>query len=201
VPGALRTRSTLFKSIDDGAHWSNDNYGLDFGINSGIMSLIVHPTQTSTIYAGTLSGVYKSINGGRTWSRMNNGLGIPRVTTLVMDPSTPATLYAAAQEFDSFNFGVYKSTDGGATWNLRKNGMGNGNIVSLAIDPVTPNTLYAGTTTGTQSGGQLFKTTDGGDNWAPIGNVPSSSFISLAVDPHNHTTIWGAAPVNEGAFF
>jgi hypothetical protein len=201
VPGALRTRSTLFKSIDDGAHWSNDNYGLDFGINSGVMSLIVHPTQTSTIYAGTLSGVYKSSNGGRTWSRMNNGLGIPRVTTLVMDPSTPSTLYAAAQEFDSFNFGVYKSTDGGATWNLRKNGMGNGIIVSLAIDPVSPNTLYAGTTTGTQSGGQLFKTTDGADNWAPVGSVPASSFISLAVDPHDHTTIYGAAPVNEGAIF
>ncbi|HEX5966481.1 MAG TPA: SBBP repeat-containing protein, partial [Pyrinomonadaceae bacterium] len=201
VPGALRTRSTLFKSIDGGVKWSNDNYGLDFGINSAITDLIVHPTQPSTIYAGTLSGVYKSTNGGRTWSASNNGLNIPRVTRLLMDPSTPSTLYAAAQEFDSFNFGVYKSTDGGATWNLRKNGMSNGEIVSLAIDPVTPNTLYAGTTTGTQSGGQVFKTTDGADNWAPVGIVPASSFISMAVDSHNHTTIYGAAPVNEGAVF
>jgi hypothetical protein len=189
APGALRTRSTLFKSIDGGAKWNNDNYGLNYGINSNITGLIVHPTQPSTIYAGTLSGVFKSTNGGRTWSPINNGLDSPRVTTLLMDPSTPSTLYAATQVFDQFNFGVYKSTDGGNTWNLRKNGMGNGNIVSLAIDPVTPNTLYAGTTTGTQSGGQVFKTTDGADNWSPVGtNVPQTSFTSLAVDPHNHTT-------------
>ncbi|HZI60435.1 MAG TPA: Calx-beta domain-containing protein [Pyrinomonadaceae bacterium] len=202
VPGAVRNRSTLFKSIDGGTKWSNDNYGLSLGFNSAITSLIVHPTQTSTIYAGTLKGVYKSINGGRTWSPINNGLTIPRVTTLLMDPQTPSTLYAAAQEFDSFNFGVFKSTDGGNTWNLRKNGMGNGEIVSVAIDPVTPNILYAGTTTGTQSGGQVFKTTDGADNWAPVGtNVPAPSFSSLAVDPHNHTMIYGAASVNNGAIF
>ncbi len=202
MPGALRNRSALFKSIDGGAKWSNDNYGLSLGINSVITSLIVHPTQTSTIYAGTFSGVFKSINGGRTWSAINNGLDIPRVTVLLMDPQTPSTLYAAAQVFDSFVFGVYKSTDGGNTWNLRKNGMGNGNIVSLAIDPVTPNILYAGTTTGTQSGGQVFKTTDGADNWSPVGtNVPAPSFSSLAVDPHNHTTIYGASFVNNGGVF
>ena len=205
VPGALRTRSTLFKSIDGGAKWSNDNYGLNFGISSAITNLVVHPTQPSTIYAGTLSGVFKSVNGGRSWSPMNNGLDIQRVTTLLIDPSTPSTLYAATQLFDSSDFGVYKSTDGGTTWNLRKNGMGNGIIASLAIDPVTPNTLYAGTTgiiANTLSGGQVFKTTDGADNWTPIGtNVPEPSFTSLAVDPHNHTTIYGAASVNEGAVF
>src|SRR5688572_17157952 len=62
VPGALRNRSTLFKSIDGGTKWSNDNYGLSLGFNSAITSLIVHPTQTSTIYAGTLKGVYNSFN-------------------------------------------------------------------------------------------------------------------------------------------
>jgi len=54
VPGALRTRSTLFKSIDGGVKWSNDNYGIDYGFNSAITSLIVHPTLPSTIYAAFL---------------------------------------------------------------------------------------------------------------------------------------------------
>ena len=202
LPGALRNRSTLFKSTDGGAKWSNDNYGLNLGINSAITSIIVHPTQTSTIYAGTHSGVFKSINSGRTWSAMNNGLDNPRVTILLMDPQFPSTLYAATQVFDSFVFGVYKSTDGGNTWNLRKNGMGAGDILSLAIDPISPNTLYAGTTTGTQTGGQVFKTTDGADNWVSVGtNVPAPSFSSLAVDPHNHTTIYGASFVNNGGVF
>lgn len=201
VAGALRTRSTLFKSANSGATWSNDNYGLNYGVNSGITSLIVHPTQTSTIYAGTLSGVFKSTNGGRSWSPLNNGLDNRTVVSILMDPLTPSTLYAASQVFESQPFAVYKSTDGGNTWNLRKNGMGDGTILSFVIDPVSPSTLYVALTT--VGGAQLFKTIDGGDNWIQTGNgsVPPASFASMAVDPHNHSTVYGAAQASNGALF
>ncbi len=201
VSGALRTRSTLFKSINNGATWSNDNYGLDYGVNSSITSLIVHPTQPSTIYAGTMSGVFKSTNGGSTWTAINNGLLDTRVITLLMDPTNPSIFYAATQGFTA-NRGVYKSIDGGTTWNLRKNGIGPAdNMISLAIDPVSPNTLYLGTTTGSDIGGKVFKTTDGADNWVPAGAVPPPSFWSIAVDPLNHTTVYGASFFNTASIF
>lgn len=202
VSGALRTRSTLFKS-NNGATWSNDNYGLNYGVNSSITSLIVHPTQPSTIYAGTGSGVFKSTNGGSSWTAMNNGLTDTRVITLLMDSTNPSIFYALTQGFFSTgNRGVYKSSDGGATWNRRMNGIGPADeVFGLAIDPVTPNTLYAGSGTGSNSGGKVFKTTDGADNWVQGGAVPPPSFSSIAVDPLNHTTVYGASFLSSASIF
>ena len=191
VAGALRTKSAVFKSGDGAANWSNDNYGL----TGFVTDLVVHPTQPSTVYAGTLLGVFKTTNGGRTWSVINNGFG-HSVVRMVIDPLTPSTIYVAGVNSGSNTNGVYKSTDGGNSWNLRSNGITNTNLLSLAIDPVTPTTLYAGA-----SGGPIFKTTDGGDNWAPSGNVPPIFPVSLAVDPHMHTRIFAAESSSAGGIF
>src|ERR1700752_1042099 len=92
VQGALRTKSPIYKSIDGAANWSNDNYGYNITGSSSTCCIAVHPTQPSTIYAGTQSGVFRSTNGGRTWSAINNGLDNHAVVALVIDPSTPSTL-------------------------------------------------------------------------------------------------------------
>ncbi len=187
--GAMRTKSELFKSINGGVKWSNDNYGLVLAVNAEIRSLIVHPTQTSTIYAGTGSGVFKSTNGGRNWTAINNGLNDFRVNELIIDPLTPSTLYAMTGNFGLSTHGIYKSTDGGNSWNFRKNGIGSGQVVDIAIDPVSPNILYA-TTSNPFGQGQIFRTSDGADNWTPVSN---RSLSSLAVDPHNHTTVYAVS--------
>ena len=140
----------MYKSIDSAGSWSNDNYGMTGAgpttsatistINTG---LAIDPVQPSPIYMGTADGVYKSTDNGRTWSAMNNGLTIRTAVSLVIDPSTPSTLYVAISNFNPGN-GVYKSIDGGATWNLRRTGIAGSEFLSLAIDPVTPSTLYVG---------------------------------------------------------
>ena len=192
LPGALRTRSPLFKSLNAAGNWSNDNYGLTV---SAVVALALHPTQTSTIYAGTANGVYKTTNAGRTWTAINNGLNSLQVTAIVIDPSTPSTLYVATND-TSFDSGVYKSTNGGDSWTLRRTGMVNGALVCLAIDPVTPSVLYAGA-----SGGPLYKTTDGADNWTPSGPSPNHFVASIAVDPHNHTRLFAAVQHSNGGVF
>src|SRR4030095_14223061 len=45
--GAIRTKSNIYKSIDGGANWTNDNYGE----RSGGFTIAVNPTQPSTVYA------------------------------------------------------------------------------------------------------------------------------------------------------
>ncbi len=186
VAGAIRTRSEIYKSVDGGASWTNDNYGLT---KSAVFQLAVHPTQSGTIYAGTPDGMFRSTNGGRTWSAINNGLDSRRVNAIVIDPLTPSTVYTAT------NFGVYKSPDGGNSWNLRSNGMSSTRVMGLAIDPVTPATLYAATL-----GGPIYKTTDGANNWTQTGSGGPVAPFAIAVDPHNPTTVYvtdflGAAPV------
>ena len=203
VAGAVRTKSAMYKSIDGAASWTNDNY--DFGGaastafgGSSVTRLVIHPTQTSTLYAASGVGVFKSTNGGRTWSAMNNGLTNRSVIALVIDPLTPSTLYAAITGLS--DSGVYKSTDSGNTWNRRSNGIVGTEFRSLAIDPVTPNTLYVGT--GCCLGGShVFKTTDGADNWVPVGNPPPMIPASIAIDPLNPSTIYAADSVSTGGVF
>lgn len=190
VPGALRTRSSLYKSVDGAANWSNDNYGLGLASTS-ITSMVIDPTQPSTVYAGTLSGIYKTTNGGRTWSPTNSGLSNLNNIKLVINPVTPSIVYAlAASSAIGGANGVYKSTDGGNNWARRSNGITSFELTSIAIDPVTPNTLYVSAQSG--AGSRIYKTTDGGDNWALVGNRTFLTPLSLAIDPLNHATIYVA---------
>jgi photosystem II stability/assembly factor-like uncharacterized protein len=204
VAGALRTKSPMFKSTDGAANWSNDNYGF-YGASPAfggavVTDLAIHPTQPSTLYAGTGNGVFKSTNGGRTWSSINNGLINHNVVALVIDPATPSTLYAATAGSTIGNTGVYKTVDGGTSWNLHSNGISSQDLLSLVIDPVTPNTLYAGYGLG-GPGTHLYKTTDGADNWNLVGTPPPFIQGTIAIDPLNHTTLYAADTVIGGGVY
>jgi hypothetical protein len=183
---AVKTKSNFYKSTDSGGTWSNYNYGLTAPVNV----LVVNPTNSQIIYAGTRNGVFKSVNNGNNWSPANNGLTELSVSTLVIDPLTPSTLYAGTQ-----GLGVFKSTDSGASWNLSNTGMGNRSVLSMAIDPVTPSTLYVGT-----NGTGLFKSINGGASWF----VPNSSFFflqALVIDPQTPTTIYAGVNSSPGGLF
>lgn len=205
VAGALRTKSAMYKSNDGAANWSNDNYGFgaatasNFG-GTSVTGLVIHPTQPSIVYAGSGAGVFKSTNGGRTWTAMNNGLTSRSVIAIVIDPSTPSTLYAAVSGFNDTR-GIYKSTDGGGSWNRRVNGLIDSEPLSLAINPATPNTLYVGVSFCCVTGTHIYKTTDGADNWAPVIGAPPLAPVSIAVDPHSPTTIYVADAVSPGAIY
>ena len=103
------------------------------------------------------------------------------VTHLVVDPSTPTTLYMGSE-----GGGVFKSADGGATWTAINNGLTRLYVQALAIDPSTPTTLYAGT-----QGGGVFKSTDGGMNWtAPSAGIAGHYVQALVVDPLSPATVY-----------
>src|SRR5215468_9213068 len=73
------------------------------------------------------------------------------ISSLVIDPQNPATLYTGAGAI------VFKSTDEGANWNpINSTLLG---VHSLAVNPRTPSTLYAG------GPGGVFKSIDGGASW------------------------------------
>ena len=101
------------------------------------------------------------------------------VSLLVIDPQSPATIYAAATS------GVHKSTDEGVSWSpvnsgltdtLQAYGVGT-SVGAIVIDPVTSATLYAGTDLG------VFKSTDGGANWSLIGQFPRNPLSSVSLSP------------------
>ena len=104
------------------------------------------------------------------------------VTSLVFDPTTPTTLYAATH-YD----GVYKSEDGGDTWRyLRQSREVRGFL--LAIAPTTPTTLYVYGRRG------VYKSADGGATWRAVNRGlelgEMNSVSALSIDPTNPRVVF-----------
>lgn len=95
----------IYKSTDSGVNWTEVNSGLT---NKEVHSLVIDPSATQTIYAGTSGGVFKSTNGGVNWNKINSGLSNPVIVHLAIDPSSPQTVYAGTSEY-----GLFKTTNGG----------------------------------------------------------------------------------------
>jgi hypothetical protein len=170
------TSSGAFKSLDGGESWQGMSVGQR---GSFVRTIAIDPSDTTTLYAVAFDkGIYKSTDGGDSWVEANTGLA----SSLVIDPTTPTTLYAA------FNEGVYKSIDGAAHWTLSNTGLPTGQSAVLAIDPVTPAILYAGTW---NQG--VYRSTDGGENWSQVNNgLTDISVSSLAVDPVTPSNLYAA---------
>jgi hypothetical protein len=127
-----------------------------------------------------------------TWAPLGPGNVGGRTRALVVDPTTPTTMYTGAA-----SGGIWKTTDGGTSWTPLDDLMANIAVSALAMDPSNPNVLYAGTGEGVfaHPGGQLenaggqaprgagiFKTTDAGATWTSIGGTAASSDFHFVND-------------------
>ncbi|MXX31323.1 MAG: exo-alpha-sialidase [Chloroflexi bacterium] len=112
----------LLAGADHGLLVSDDNgetWQVVEGYEGGeqIWSISVDPSNPDTIFAGGHPGLRRSRDGGATWEdlaidiRHNAPAGIPRTTSVVIDPLDSRRIYAGI-EVD----GVHKSLDGGDTW-------------------------------------------------------------------------------------
>jgi photosystem II stability/assembly factor-like uncharacterized protein len=182
----------VFKTANRGANWRVVNTGLTAGDGSvpGIGSMAADPKTPTTLYAGTNSGVFRSTNGGVNWKAVNSGLPFPanddNVSSLVIDPVTPAIIYALTH-----TDGVYKSTNGGAGWKAINSGLPSADglcyLSSLTIDPKTPATLYAASF----SDG-VFKSINGGAGWKYSG-LGSAQVNFLVCDPAKPNTLYAGS--------
>jgi photosystem II stability/assembly factor-like uncharacterized protein len=153
------------KSTDGGATWVALT-GL-----SGAYAFAIDPASPNTVYAAA-GGLFKTTDGGQTWTELNiAGLTNPFVVSVVLNPSRPSVLYAAA------NSTVYKSTDGGNSWALAATGL-TASVNGLALALSNPSVLYAATNAG------MFLTSNGGSSWAATG-LTQYNLTSVAVDPRN----------------
>src|SRR5262249_12712073 len=152
----------VYKSVDGGKGWRN--MGLRDSHHIG--RIVIHPTNPEIVYVAALGhvwgpnrerGLYKTVNGGRTWQQgkyIDENTGFVDV---VMDPSDPDTLYAAAYPVrrDAFSGGnpriqvspdggLFKTTDGGTTWEKLAGGLPDRPIgrCGLSIHRADPNVLY-----------------------------------------------------------
>lgn len=200
----------VFKSTDGGRTWRN--MGLRDSHHIG--RILIHPSDPDIVYVAALGrlwgpnrerGLFKTTDGGRTWK---NALFIDQdtgVVDAVMDPESPATVYAAAYQRRraawGFNgggpgSGLYKTTDGGENWVKLTNGLPSGvtGRIGLDICRSDPRVVYALVE---HKEGGLFRSDDKGFSWRRMSTTnPRPMYYSkVRVDPRNDQRVWvlGAA--------
>jgi MYXO-CTERM domain-containing protein len=164
-----------------------------------IAPLAGDPSTPGTYYVGTFR-VWKTDDGGNGWKPMSDDVTAGKMTvdcshvttvelddvltTLVVAPSSPTTIYTGSQAG-----AIFATTDGGTTWTrMDKAPLPARWISGIAVDPIDPKTLFvsfSGFDAATPGRpGHVFRSTDGGNTWAPrdVGmDIPVDTLIAHPV--------------------
>jgi len=162
--------------------WVNTCYELAFDPDTpgklwGAFSTIHDIPNDNIIYERHNSygpgGVAVSTDFGETWQAVATGLPNAPVTSIVVDPNSPAgnrTLYVGV-----FEHGVYKSTDDGLTWTPKNIGLGAAdNMRVYRVILHSDGTLFALITAKRQGGSflvggaGLYRSGDGAETWESL---------------------------------
>ena len=200
-PNNMRSSSYgdgVYKSVDGGATF--EHMGLRTSQHVG--RIVIHPKDPDVAYvaavgplwgAGGDRGVFKTTDGGESWEAVLTIDQHTGVTDLVMDPTNPQVLYAAAlqRERRAYSYvgggpgsGIYKTVDSGATWTRLERGLPASDMgrIGLDISLSHPSTVYA-IVEGSEQG--LYRTDNGGMTWRKTSDIASIPwyFGQIRVDP------------------
>jgi photosystem II stability/assembly factor-like uncharacterized protein len=202
----------VYKSSDGGKTWNN----MGLKDTHHIPRIVIHPSNTNVVYVAAQGhlwgpneerGVFKTTDGGKTWTKalfIDKDTG---VTDLVMDPSNPDTLYAAAYQRRRTAFGmngggpgsgIYRTTDGGATWKKLTNGLPKTDMGRIGLDVFRRNSNVVYACIESEDSG-VYRSDDKGETWTKMSNYnPRPMYFSqIRIDPNNDQRIWMAG-VNMG---
>ena len=131
-----------------------------------------------------------------TWQSLGPGNVGGRTRTLLIDPTNPDVMYAAAVAG-----GIWKTTNAGNSWAPLNDFLANIAVTCMAMDPSNTSTIYAGTGEGFFNadgvrGAGIFKTTDAGAHWTRLAATISNSdffFVQkIVVSPVNGQHVYAA---------
>ncbi len=128
-----------------------------------ITPYVIHPTTTTTLYAG-YTEIYKSTNSGTSWTTVTSNLSAgAEYTSMAIAPSNGDYVYAAT------NNKLFKTTNGGTTWSNITSGLpvASASITYITVSSANPNQLYV-TFSGYSASNKIFMSTNGGSSWTNI---------------------------------
>jgi photosystem II stability/assembly factor-like uncharacterized protein len=166
----VRTNDDLFRSDDDGAHWTAIGAGLK---DTVVSSIGVDPASTTTIYAATFKGLMVTVDGGAHWSvRPGDGLGRTVDASIAID--------AGAIRVSSEG-GDFVSTDAGNTWHHTERAAATRR--APATDGVTWQAPSSPAIRYRIAADAIFTTADGGTHWTATGRPADPMPMALAISP------------------
>jgi photosystem II stability/assembly factor-like uncharacterized protein len=192
----------IYRSDDGGKNWQN----LGLKKSEHIGRVVVDPRDSKVVYVaaegllwgpGGDRGLYKTTDGGKNWKAVLTISENTGVVDVVLDPSNPDIVYAAAYQrrrhvFTLIDGGpesaIYKSTDAGATWNKLKSGLPTVDLgrIGLTISPADPNVVYAMIEAADGKGG-IFRSGDKGATWERRNEFDAGAmyYARVVADPKN----------------
>jgi|CXWL01.1.fsa_nt_gi hypothetical protein len=199
----------VWKSTDGGATWAPLD---DMMANLAVVSLVMDPADSDTLYAGTGegffnadgvrgAGIFKTIDAGATWSQIaaTNTSDFFFVNDLVISPNSDQQLYAATRT------GVFRTVDGGAIWTKVIDAVTPTNVngcTDLAIKSSGPaDTVFAAC--GTFAQATIYRNTDAGGagTWDSVLTEAGMGRTHLALAPSNENTIYAlSASITAGTY-
>jgi photosystem II stability/assembly factor-like uncharacterized protein len=89
-------------------------------IGGPTLALLAHPKDANVLYAGSTHGLWVTTNGGQRWGAVSELLSGFAVSSLAVDPTNPAVIYAGTgtgQDTRGWpGIGILKTEDSGAVW-------------------------------------------------------------------------------------
>ena len=151
---------TLYRSGDRGFYWikqwtSPDRY---------IGAIAVDGLRSTTLFAGTSTGIFLSTDYGRTWKSVYAG---PSLHAIAVDPVNPDVAYAVGDG------PILQTSDGGATWQAHPStALAAASYSSVAVDPASHTHVIAAALDGV-----VYTSTDGGARWQrkPLGQAGNTA--------------------------
>jgi photosystem II stability/assembly factor-like uncharacterized protein len=167
-------------------------------------SVLFHPTDSLTFFAGIEGYVCKTTDGGQNWTFANipDYWSYNSISDMAIDTSNTDVMFVSV---DYFGHGgaVHKSTDGGASFTGVLNGLNqagqNVPMNAVAIDPLNPQHIFAG------GGhffapcavGDLWESADGGANWTRT-NLQNVIVNAILVDTQSPDIVYAGCGCSGG---
>ncbi len=206
----------LWKSSDGGNTW---NY-IGLKETRVISQLIIHPTNSNIIYAGTMGniysmdtdrGLYKTTDGGLNWTQvlylgLDAGIG-----DMAINESQPDTLFVTGRNrFRSNQVSntvgpdarIFRTYNGGQTWDTLTNGLPSGDQckITIALSQNNPQLIYASYCDSTMNYNGFYRSTNGGDSWNFMSKDNDMSmggfgwyFGEIFIDPNDDNRVYWCA--------
>jgi len=199
----------IWKSTNGGTNWTSVSTNLPV---LGVSSIIVNPSNSNIIYAGTGEvyrvdtsnigfsvwktrgtygiGIIKSIDGGATWTQVMTKISsqLFGIQMLKFDPTNSNTIYACATD------GLYRSTNSGSTWSQILSKI---YVSDICINPSNTDQIVVGVGNMVNIDKGIYRTTNGSNaspTWTKItaGGLPSSFNGYIRLDNVGATRLYAS---------
>lgn len=149
----------VIKSTNAGTSWTSTGSG-----PSTTRKVVVHPTNSTIVFATASNGIYRSTNSGTSWTQVDAF----NCEDLEFKPGDPNIVYVSGTS-DM----IKRSTNGGVNWTSigSAQGITNSGRTLLGVSPANPGVVYAVQASGSIFG-RMYKSTDSGQTFITtvIGN-------------------------------